>query len=152
MAEPSDATERKWRSDFLLRSRSLAPFPPADRRRYPTEVSMIVKTAMRDDTEHPRRIMRAFAIAMPPLWIALIITGFVMQSLLWSLVALAAILAPTVLYIHRVAFTGICPQCKNRISISPRQDRYSAGDTYSYFCDRCDVTWLTHFRPGGFVD
>jgi four helix bundle protein len=32
--EPSDATERKWRSNFFLKSRSLAPFPPADRRRY----------------------------------------------------------------------------------------------------------------------
>ncbi len=29
--EPSDGTERKWRSDFLEISRSTAPFPPADR-------------------------------------------------------------------------------------------------------------------------
>jgi len=40
VAEPSDATERKWRSDFFLKSRSLAPFPPADRRRSPTGAAM----------------------------------------------------------------------------------------------------------------
>jgi hypothetical protein len=33
--EQSDATERKWRSEFLLKSRSLAPSPPADRQRSP---------------------------------------------------------------------------------------------------------------------
>ncbi len=32
-AEQSDATARKWRSDFSLVVRSLAPFPPADRQR-----------------------------------------------------------------------------------------------------------------------
>ena len=32
--EPSDATERKWCSDFLAISRSLAPFSPADRSPY----------------------------------------------------------------------------------------------------------------------
>lgn len=31
--EQSDATERKWRSDFFLKSRSHAPFSPADRQR-----------------------------------------------------------------------------------------------------------------------
>ncbi len=113
---------------------------------------MITEMEMRDDTEHPRRIMRAFAIAMPPLWLTLVITGFVLHSLLWSLVALAVILPPTVLYVHRVAFTGICPQCKSRVSISPLQDCYTAGVTYSFCCDRCQVTWRTHFLPGGFVD
>jgi len=33
--ESSDATQRKWRSDFFLTSRSLALFPPAARQRYP---------------------------------------------------------------------------------------------------------------------
>jgi len=106
----------------------------------------------RDDPEHPRRVMRAFVIAMPPLWIAIIITGFVMHSLVWSLVALAVILPPTVLHVHRVAFTGVCPQCKHRIPISPMQDRYTAGDDYAFCCERCGVTWRTHLRPGGFVD
>jgi hypothetical protein len=32
--ERSDATERKWRSDFSEILRSLAPFPLADRQRY----------------------------------------------------------------------------------------------------------------------
>lgn|GEM_PF-3164298 len=107
---------------------------------------------IRDDTEHPRRIMRAFIIAMPPLWIALLVTGFVMQSLVWSLVALAVILPPTILYIHRVAFTGICLQCKHRTPISPMQDRYIAGDVYTFCCERCGIQWRTHLRPGGFVD
>jgi hypothetical protein len=30
-----NAMERKWRSDFPLNPQSLAPFPPADRRRSP---------------------------------------------------------------------------------------------------------------------
>jgi hypothetical protein len=30
--EPSDGTERKWRSDFWIISRSLAPFSSAERR------------------------------------------------------------------------------------------------------------------------
>jgi hypothetical protein len=33
--EQSNATERKWRSNFSLDSGSLVPFPPADRRRSP---------------------------------------------------------------------------------------------------------------------
>ncbi len=34
-------TERKWRSDFFLNSRSLAPFPPGDRSRYLPENALL---------------------------------------------------------------------------------------------------------------
>lgn len=106
----------------------------------------------RDDDAHPYRIFRAIVIAMPPLWVALIFTGFVLQSVFWSVVALAVLLPPAVFYMHLVAFTGICPQCKRQVRFSPTQDRYTTGDVYTYRCHACGITWRTHLRPGGFVD
>jgi hypothetical protein len=38
--------ERKWRSEFFLKSRSLAPFPPADRRRSPLQKNFTTETLL----------------------------------------------------------------------------------------------------------
>ena len=107
---------------------------------------------MQNDDAHPYRVMRGIAVAMTPLWAILMITGFILQSLVWSLIALLLYLPPAVVYLHRVAFTGVCPQCKKRIAFSSVQDRYAAGDEYTYRCGECEIIWRTHLRPGTFVD
>lgn len=107
-------------------------------------------TETKDDPEHVSRLMRAFIVAVPPVWIALLVTGFVLKSVFWSIVALVTMLPPSVAYLHRVAFTGICPACTTRIPISPMQDRYSCGDAYTYNCPDCGTLWRTRLRPGGY--
>ena len=101
-----------------------------------------------DDDLHSHRILRAIALYTPPLWMAFIFTGFIIGSLGWTIVALVILLPPTVYYLHRVAFTGICPRCKRHIRFSTSQDHYSAGDAYTYRCDDCNTVWRTHLRPG----
>ncbi|HMP79599.1 MAG TPA: hypothetical protein PKD54_09120, partial [Pirellulaceae bacterium] len=55
--EQSDATERKWRYDVVLKSRSPAPYPPADRRRSAVE-SMTTTKTIRCDVNPKRFALR----------------------------------------------------------------------------------------------
>ncbi|GAA5504858.1 hypothetical protein Rcae01_00297 [Novipirellula caenicola] len=74
-----------------------------------------------------------------------------MQSVIWSIAALLIVLPPAVLYVSRTAFTGICPTCGQRIRFSQLQDRFTAGDEYTYKCDDCCTIWQANMWPGSDV-
>ena len=103
------------------------------------------------DLAHSGRVMGALALAATPVWLSLLVTGFVFRSLTWSAIALVFILPPVVLYVTQVAHTGVCPSCGRRIRFMQRQDRYSSGNDYSYTCDNCNTSWRTNMWPGSDV-
>ncbi|TWU01038.1 hypothetical protein Pla52n_44090 [Stieleria varia] len=122
---------------------------PGDGGRSPNET--VPNYVTKIDSAHSRRVIVALAVACPPVFVALLITGFGLRSVFWSIAALVIVMPPAVIYISRIAHTGICPTCGRRIRFSQMQDRYTNGDEYTYKCEDCSTIWKTGMWPGSNV-
>ena len=92
--------------------------------------------------------MATAMLSSVPIWIALLIAGFWLQSVRACLVALA-ITVPFALAVlaWKTRFT-ICPDCGRRLRVDWKEREYRQGGMLKYRCSDCKTVWRTRLYPG----
>ncbi len=102
----------------------------------------------RDLPSHGESAAKAILLACVPMWLMLLVTGFVLKSLLWSLLALALILPPTIFWIFQKTFRMECPECGNMLKVKPWQT--PANEMHLFRCEKCRIIWKTYIFQKGY--
>ncbi|WP_197204136.1 hypothetical protein [Crateriforma conspicua] len=108
----------------------------------------------RHDEKHGANELASFIAGSIPIWIALFVTGAVLQSLFWSLVALVLTLPMAFVIMAKTSKRPMCDQCGQTIMVKKLQTHAKTGKL-CYRCVDCKICWTTdlnapgHGRGGG---
>ncbi len=96
---------------------------------------------IRRDTKYYRRHLVAFYAGLTPIFVALLYTGFYVQSFVWFLVVTLAGFLVTVTITMCILPYPICATCGRTVRQRPLGIHAETGRA-SYYCSACDIRWI----------